>query len=139
MDESDLGITEKSKDVCSALLQEPQAVPTESLFRDDIFRRTCRNIQDRNEARVQDIVRLIVPSARPLLLMRSLFAPEPVRFVLIFLWCIFSRLAIAFVFLFASISRYRSCNRTTFQQWCSDSRQVTFNMIDFSHARIDMW
>ncbi|KAH8706142.1 hypothetical protein GQ44DRAFT_629706 [Phaeosphaeriaceae sp. PMI808] len=67
MHESDLGITTKSKDMCSALLQEPQTVPTESLFRDDIFKRTCQNLQDRNKAKViQDIARLIVPSAESL-------------------------------------------------------------------------
>ncbi|KAF2245814.1 hypothetical protein BU26DRAFT_552856 [Trematosphaeria pertusa] len=67
MDKSDLGITENSKDMYLALLYAEQTVPTKSLFRDDIFERTCRNIQDRNEARVvQDITRLIVPSAETL-------------------------------------------------------------------------
>ena len=37
------------------------------MFRDDLFEATCRKIQDRNEARIiQDIARLIVPSAETL-------------------------------------------------------------------------
>lgn len=37
------------------------------MFRDDLFKKTCRKIEDRNEARViQDIARLIVPSAETL-------------------------------------------------------------------------
>ncbi|PVH71469.1 hypothetical protein DL98DRAFT_435141, partial [Cadophora sp. DSE1049] len=37
------------------------------LFRDGLFYKTCEKIQDRNEARVvQDITRLIVPSAETL-------------------------------------------------------------------------
>jgi len=48
-------------------LDSEQDVPKDSLFRDDLFERTCRKIQDRNEARViQDISRLIVPSAETL-------------------------------------------------------------------------
>lgn len=64
MDKSDLGITDKSKKTYLELLDAKQTVPNDSLFRDDIFERTCRNIQDRNEARViRDISLLIVPSA----------------------------------------------------------------------------
>ncbi|CZR52123.1 uncharacterized protein PAC_02000 [Phialocephala subalpina] len=45
----------------------PRTVPQDSLFRDDVFDKACRKIQDRNEARVvQDITRLIVPSAETL-------------------------------------------------------------------------
>ncbi|KAF2790958.1 hypothetical protein K505DRAFT_419475 [Melanomma pulvis-pyrius CBS 109.77] len=67
MHESDLGITEKSKNMYLALLQAQRTVPPESLFRDDIFKRTCRNIQDGSKGRVvQDISRLIVPSAETL-------------------------------------------------------------------------
>ena len=55
------------KDLCQALLEADQTIPQESLFRDDIFRKTCRKIEDRNEARViQDIARLIIPSAETL-------------------------------------------------------------------------
>lgn len=67
MDKSDLNITDASKSLCRRLLESEQDVPKDSLFRDDLFERTCRKIQDRNEARViQDISRLIVPSAETL-------------------------------------------------------------------------
>lgn len=63
MYESDLGITKESKDLNQLLLQPQHAVPNDSLFRDDIFEKTCRKIEGRNEAKViQDIARLIVPS-----------------------------------------------------------------------------
>ncbi|KAL8658844.1 MAG: hypothetical protein Q9202_007409 [Teloschistes flavicans] len=49
------------------LLDAEQVVPQNSLFRDDIFRRFCREIGDRNEAMVvQDVSRLLVPSAKNL-------------------------------------------------------------------------
>ena len=49
------------------LLNAEQVVPKNSLFRDDIFRRFCREIEDRNEAMViQDVSRLLVPSAKNL-------------------------------------------------------------------------
>ena len=67
MDESDLRITDTSRIWCKKLLDAEQTLPTDSLFRDDIFETTCRNVQHRNEARViQDISRLIVPSAETL-------------------------------------------------------------------------
>lgn len=67
MGKSDLGITDASKGFCRKLLEEKQTVPQDSLFRDDIFDRTCRNLQDRNEAMViRDIALLIVPSAQTL-------------------------------------------------------------------------
>ena len=67
MNESDLGITEKSKETYLNLLDAKQTVPTDSLFRDNIFKRTCQNIRNRNETRViRDISLLIVPSAETL-------------------------------------------------------------------------
>jgi len=67
MDKSNLGITDASKSLCRILLEKEQMVPQDSLFRDDIFDKACRKLQDRNEARVvQDISRLIVPSAETL-------------------------------------------------------------------------
>ena len=67
MYKSDLGITSESKDLYLSLLDLEQTVPTDSLFRDDLFEKTCRKLEDRNEARViQDIGRLIVPSAETL-------------------------------------------------------------------------
>ena len=67
MESSDLGITDTSRTWCKTLMNSVQKVPEVSLFRDDIFEKTCRKIQDRNEARViQDITRLVVPSAETL-------------------------------------------------------------------------
>jgi hypothetical protein len=51
MDESDLGITDKSKDDYQTLLNTEQTIPKDSLFRDDLFKSTCRKVQDRNETR----------------------------------------------------------------------------------------
>lgn len=51
-------------DICHQLLVKDQVVPQNSLFRDDLFARFCWKIQDRNEAMIiQDVTRLIVPSA----------------------------------------------------------------------------
>jgi len=67
IDESDLGITDKSKNNLQTLLSAEQQVPHDSLFRDDLFKSTCRKIQDRNETRViRDISLLMVPSAETL-------------------------------------------------------------------------
>jgi len=64
MDKSELGITDESKCLCRALLEEQQPTPEDSLFRDDIFEATCQKVEDRNEARLmRDITPLIVPSA----------------------------------------------------------------------------
>jgi len=63
----ELGIADVSKIICRTLLEAEQMVPEDSLFEDDIFDETCEMIQDRNEAKViQDIARLIVPSAQSL-------------------------------------------------------------------------
>lgn len=65
MRKSDLGIADTSKTVCRTLLEAEQIAPEDSLFQDDLFDETCEMIQDRNEAKViQDIARLIVPSAQ---------------------------------------------------------------------------
>lgn len=67
MRKSELGITDTSKTVCRTLLEAEQTVPEDSLFQDDLFDETCEMIQDRNEAKgIQDIARLIVPSAQSL-------------------------------------------------------------------------
>lgn len=64
MKKSKQGITEKSKEMCRDLLHEEQCVPGHSLFNNDTFEEACRKLQGKNEARVvQDIARLIVPSA----------------------------------------------------------------------------
>lgn len=67
MYESALDITEESKKLCQNLLNSAQTVVQDSLFRDDWFKETCRKIHNENEAMVlQDITRLIVPSAKNL-------------------------------------------------------------------------
>ena len=64
MEVSNTGITDKSKEDYATLLNREQAIPGDSLFRDDIFKQTCQRVKDRNEARViRDITLLIVPSA----------------------------------------------------------------------------
>ena len=61
------GITDKSKKLCQKLLSKTQAVPQDSLFRDDRFEETCQKVRDRNEARiVEDISPLIAPSPETL-------------------------------------------------------------------------
>ena len=63
----DDNIPKDMEDLCQMLLKKEQTVPQDSLFRKDIFKKTSRKIEDRNEARViQDIARLIVPSAETL-------------------------------------------------------------------------
>ncbi|KAL7921194.1 hypothetical protein ACQKWADRAFT_296512 [Trichoderma austrokoningii] len=67
MRDSEQGITEKSRALCKRLLEEMQAPPTDSLFRSDLFDKTCLDLQTRNEARVlRDIGMLLVPSAEAL-------------------------------------------------------------------------
>ena len=67
MDICDVEITGHHKALCQKLLDSKQDFPADSLFRDDLFRKTSRNLEDRNESRaIQDIARLIVPSAETL-------------------------------------------------------------------------
>ena len=67
MYESSLDITDNSKIFCRNLLDSAQTVAGDSLFRDDRFQITCQKINNENEAMVlQDITRLIVPSAKNL-------------------------------------------------------------------------
>ena len=67
LDKFHQGITDDSKDECQILLNTEQAVPQDSLFRDDLFDEACAKLRDRNEARViNDFARLIVPSAETL-------------------------------------------------------------------------
>ncbi|KAK3290472.1 uncharacterized protein B0H64DRAFT_412440 [Chaetomium fimeti] len=69
MRKSELGITDESKRFCQALLDGEQPVPTESLFDQDIFENVWEDLQNSNKAKiVQDISRLIVPSAETLTL-----------------------------------------------------------------------
>lgn len=67
MDESPSGIAGESKTMNATLLASQQTIPKDSLFRDDLFKATCRKVVDKNEARViRDITPLIVPSAENL-------------------------------------------------------------------------
>ncbi|KAK0775595.1 hypothetical protein LTR91_025779 [Friedmanniomyces endolithicus] len=69
MGESQLDISPDSQRKCRQLLEQggEREIPEHSLFRDDLFKATCKKIQDKNEARIiQDITRLIVPSAETL-------------------------------------------------------------------------
>lgn len=56
MEISQLGITDTSKKLIRDLLSGKQPVPNETLFDDDIFVDVCRNLHNKNEARIiQDI------------------------------------------------------------------------------------
>jgi hypothetical protein len=69
LDTSTENITDTSKDLVRNLLDGTQLIPGETIFDDLIFGDACRNIRNKNEARViQDISRLIVPSAETLAL-----------------------------------------------------------------------
>jgi hypothetical protein len=60
-------IPEDIKTLCKTLLETAQTLPQDSLFRDDLFKKTCEKIRNRNEAMViRDIGSLIVPSAQTL-------------------------------------------------------------------------
>ncbi|KAK4101193.1 hypothetical protein N658DRAFT_426065 [Parathielavia hyrcaniae] len=61
------GLASNSQTLCRSLLEKTPPVPSDTLFRDDVFETTCQKIHNKNEARViQDISRLIVPSAESL-------------------------------------------------------------------------
>jgi len=67
MDESELGITDVSKVLYQNLLETKCTTPKDTLFRDDAFPSACRNLRDKNEARIiQDVGRLLVPSPETL-------------------------------------------------------------------------
>ena len=65
--ESEMDIVKESKSLIKHLSESQQSLPQDSLFRDDLFVKTCRKLDCRNEARViQDIGRLLVPSVESL-------------------------------------------------------------------------
>ena len=67
MDKDPLGISAASKTTCQTLLETQQSVPTDTMFRDDIFEQTCKAVRNRNKTRViRDISPFIVPSAESL-------------------------------------------------------------------------
>lgn len=60
-------IREESRKSYRALLSTERTIPSESLFRDDIFERMCQGVEGRNEARIlRDITPLVCPSAETL-------------------------------------------------------------------------
>lgn len=64
MDKHGKDITDNAKRLCQKLLETPQTLPQDSLFKDELFEETCDKMQNRNESRViRDIAPLIVPSA----------------------------------------------------------------------------
>ncbi|PGH15752.1 hypothetical protein AJ80_05460 [Polytolypa hystricis UAMH7299] len=67
MKKADRGITEKSSALIRDLLSTNYTVHDESLFRDELFERTCEKLEGKPETRViRDIGLLIVPSAEVL-------------------------------------------------------------------------
>jgi hypothetical protein len=67
MSKSDLGALDTSESFCRSLLGAEQSVPQDTLFRSDLFDKTCESVRARNEAMVvRDISRLISPSIQVL-------------------------------------------------------------------------
>ena len=64
MNEHELGISDRSKDLCRRMLEKKHAPPENTIFYDEVFDEACRKLRNKNEARIiQDIARLLVPSA----------------------------------------------------------------------------
>lgn len=64
MDAHKLGITKESDMLCQSLLDSKQNIPTDTIFRDDIFEENCQRLRGRNEARIfKDCTPLLVPGA----------------------------------------------------------------------------
>lgn len=62
MDKYKPGVTEASKTLCQALLDNKQIIPKDTIFRDDIFDDSCAKLRGRNEARIfKDCTLLIAP------------------------------------------------------------------------------
>lgn len=60
-------ITEADRALCKTLLESEQPLPSDSLFRDDRFEKTCARLRNENEAKViRDISPLLVPSVEVL-------------------------------------------------------------------------
>ncbi|KAK1087450.1 hypothetical protein LTR48_002573 [Friedmanniomyces endolithicus] len=69
MGKHEVGVGDVSRSFNRRLCDMEQTLPNNSLFRDDLFDRSCQNLQNKNEAKiVQDISRLIVPSVEQLAL-----------------------------------------------------------------------
>ncbi len=70
MDDDDkVATTKECKALCQTLLNTDQTVPHDSLFNDDLFKRVCQRVRNKNEARiVRDLSSLLVPFAEILYL-----------------------------------------------------------------------
>ncbi len=70
MDDDDkVATTKECKALCQTLLNVYRTVPHDSLFNDDLFKRVCQRVRNKNEARViRDLSPLLVPSAEILYL-----------------------------------------------------------------------
>ena len=63
-DEDKVAATKECKALCQTLLNADQIEPHDSLFNDDLFKRVCQRVRNKNEARVvRDLSPLLVPSA----------------------------------------------------------------------------
>ncbi|KAL8684082.1 MAG: hypothetical protein Q9224_006632, partial [Gallowayella concinna] len=72
LDEYEQGITQASESFCQLLLDSDQAIPKDTIFRDDIFGRVCRRLRGKNEARIfKDCTPLIVPGVETHELVRA--------------------------------------------------------------------
>ena len=64
MDKYKPGVTKASERLFQTLLDSKQIIPTDTIFRDDIFDDTCEKLRGKNEARIfKDCTPLIVPWA----------------------------------------------------------------------------
>lgn len=65
MDDDDkVAPSKECKAMCQTLLDADQTVPQDSLFNDNLFKRVCQRVRNKNEARViRDLTPLLVPSA----------------------------------------------------------------------------
>ncbi len=67
MDQYKLGITDASMVLYQNLLKKEYTTPKDTLFCDEVFHTACRNLRDKNEARIiLDIARLLAPSPEAL-------------------------------------------------------------------------
>lgn len=67
MSDHELGISDASKMLCRRLLEKQHTHPKNTIFSDKAFEKACRKLRGKNEARIiQDIARLLVPSAETL-------------------------------------------------------------------------
>ncbi|EAS31479.3 uncharacterized protein CIMG_06958 [Coccidioides immitis RS] len=67
MAESELEVTERSKQICKTLLDKKQTIPEGTIFENDQFQKAYQKLQSKNKSRViQDLSRLIVPAAETL-------------------------------------------------------------------------